>query len=136
MFLASGSHLRKMIIKNGKPTVVADYATVYCNRCLCIVCVVNCCARSGSRHLDWCGLGVRHYRHHFRTRVRSPSSLYPRLSLIFYRNHSSHFENAKTAFEEGGGRNELADAPEIATEKGDQDSEKETVVDQLEKGKV
>jgi hypothetical protein len=41
---------------------------------------------------------------------------------MLYRNHGSHFENAKTAFEEGGGRDELAEAPPVPTEKGDQQS--------------
>jgi MFS transporter, SHS family, lactate transporter len=64
----------------------------------------------------------------------SPGSLYPRFSLMLYRNHGSHFENAKTAFEEGGGRDELADAPEVLTERRDQDwMEKVNVDDQVEK---
>lgn len=29
--------------------------------------------------------------------------------IVFYRNHSAHFENAKAAFEEGGGNDELED---------------------------
>jgi SHS family lactate transporter-like MFS transporter len=64
----------------------------------------------------------------------SPGSLYLRLLLMLYRNHGSHFENAKTAFEEGGGRDELADGPEVLTGKGDQRSmEKEDVDEQMEK---
>ena len=63
----------------------------------------------------------------------SPGSLYPRLLLMLYRNHGSHFENAKTAFEEGGGRDELAEAPEISTERRDQHPEEKNVDDQVEK---
>jgi SHS family lactate transporter-like MFS transporter len=53
---------------------------------------------------------------------------------MLYRNHGSHFENAKTAFEEGGGRGELVDDPEVLTERGDQHSmEKENVDEQVVK---
>jgi SHS family lactate transporter-like MFS transporter len=36
-----------------------------------------------------------------------PVSNNPTYGLLLSRNHSSHFEKAKTAFEEGGGRGEL-----------------------------
>lgn len=35
-----------------------------------------------------------------------------------YRNHGSHFEKAKTAIEEGGGRGELAEDDEIRRARG------------------
>lgn len=38
------------------------------------------------------------------------------------RNHGSHFEKAKTAFEEGGGRDELVEVPEVLAEKREQES--------------
>jgi MFS transporter, SHS family, lactate transporter len=63
-----------------------------------------------------------------------PHSLYPRLLLMLCRNHGSHFEKAKTAFEEGGGRDELVDAPEVLRARREQDSmEKENVDEQMEK---
>ena len=64
----------------------------------------------------------------------SPGSLYLRPSLMLHRNHGSHFENAKTAFEEGGGRGELADDPEVLTESRDKNSmEKDNVDEQVVK---
>ena len=50
---------------------------------------------------------------------------------MLYRNHGSHFENAKTAFEEGGGRDELADVRKDLTELEMRDWQ-----DSMEKGKV
>lgn len=50
------------------------------------------------------------------------ASLCVRLPLMLSRNHGSHFEKAKTAFEEGGGRDELVEVPEVLAEKREQES--------------
>lgn len=81
-----GNHLKKTIIKNGKPTVVPDYATVQ---------------------------GIL---------IGVVSAFVLIVTVFGPENHGSHFEKAKTAFEEGGGRDELVEVPEVLAEKREQES--------------
>jgi hypothetical protein len=56
-----------------------------------------------------------------------------RLRLNVHRNHGSHFEKAKTAFEEGGGRDELVEDP-VPMDNRDQNSiEKEKIEEHVDK---
>ena len=132
-FSASGSHLKSTVIKDGKPAVVADYAKVYlsaaCTSFIWLIAVID--------QVQGILIGVVSafvlIVTVFGPECVSYSSLYPRFSFILHRNHGSHFENAKTAFEEGGGRDELADPPkEMKVQHSNDSMEKENVSEQLE----
>jgi len=96
-----GNHLKTTIIKDGKPTVVQDYATVQGILLGVVAAFTLFMTIIGPE----CVLLSLFYPVHMLTR-------------LVFRNHGAHFEKHKTAFEEGGGRDDalIEDDGRIAAE--------------------
>ena len=107
-----GDHLKTTLIINGKPTVVPDYATVQGILIGVVAIFVICVTILAPEYVF----------------SISPS---PSPNKHMDRNHSSHFEQAKAAFEEGAGEDEMEEegAPETEKIGGEKGSiERESVV--------
>jgi len=91
---------------NGVRKVVGDYATVrlieyyFC----AVIHIVH--TSSGASHFYWLCCCIRGRHHHYRPRVSPLPCYFKHEYSPASRNHSSHFEKHKAAFEEGGGRDE------------------------------
>ena len=85
-----GDHLKTTVIVKGKPTVVPDYATVQGILIGIVAAFVICVTMVAPEYVFFFFFSSH-------------------LSLFVNRNHSSHFENAKAAFEEGAGQDEMED---------------------------
>ena len=107
-----GDHLKTTLIINGKPTVVPDYATVQGILIGVVAIFVICVTILAPEYV-----------------FSISPSLTPNKHMD--RNHSSHFEQAKAAFEEGAGEDEMEEegAPETEKIGGEKGSiERESVV--------
>jgi len=119
-----GDQLRTTIIVNGKESNVPDYATVS-NRLGRILMDLTLVLGPGYSNRSSCC--IRTDRNYSGPRVRQLTSSPTRASHPC-RNHGSHFEKAKTAFEQGGGRDELVTNNESDSEdRGANDKTTESV---------
>ena len=97
--LVGGQNLKTMIIKNGMPTVVPNYAKVHTviQKPLSPIEIPVL----GARYLHWCCHCICHPHHHCQTWVCWIPPFFSLSLTNINRKHSLHFEQHKAAFEQG-----------------------------------